>query len=151
VTYSIVAHDRESGTLGVAVQTCMFAVGAVVPWARPGVGAVATQAFGEIAYGARCLDAMGAGMSAADALAHARAADDASAFRQVGVVDAQGRADAFTGDMCIDFAGHHVGDGFAVQANMMASADVWPAMADAYASASRELAERLLKRSKPGS
>ncbi len=144
MTYSIVARDPETGALGVAVQTCMFAVGAVVPWARAGVGAVATQAFGEPAYGPRCLDALAAGASAAPALAEARAADPGDAMRQVGVVDARGTAAAFTGDLCVGFAGDLVGAGYAVQANMMATPQVWSAMASAYEAAAGPFPHRLL-------
>jgi uncharacterized Ntn-hydrolase superfamily protein len=144
MTYSIVARDPESGALGVAVQTCMFAVGSPVPWARAGVGAVATQAFSERAYGWRCLDAMAAGRSAEAALASARDVDPVSVMRQVGVVDAEGSSAAFTGEFCIDHAGHRLGAGYAVQANMMASPDVWPAMAAAYESAPGPFADRLL-------
>jgi len=144
MTYSIVARDPESGALGVAVQTCMFAVGATVPWARAGVGAVATQAFAERAYGRRCLEAIAGGASAEDALASARAADVGAAMRQVGVVDAGGSVAAFTGELCVDHAGHRLGSGYAVQANMMASSDVWPAMAAAYETASGRLPARLL-------
>src|SRR4249919_868096 len=129
MTYSIVARDPETGELGIAVQTCMFAVGSVVPWAKPGVGAVATQAISEIAYGPRCLDAMSGGLSAVDALAQARTADPADALRQVGVIDARGISAAFTGGLCIDHAGHRCADGYAIQANMMAGPEVWPAMA----------------------
>jgi uncharacterized Ntn-hydrolase superfamily protein len=132
VTYSIVARDPQTGLLGVAVQTAMFAVGSTVPWALAGVGAVATQAIAEPAYGTRCLDALQAGASAQGALDQAITADQAALLRQVGVVAAGGSAAAFTGEWCIDEAGHVVGDGFAVQANMMASPDVWPAMAAAY-------------------
>src|SRR3954454_14678158 len=99
MTYSIVARDPETGQLGIAVQTCMFGVGRIVPWAIAGVGAVATQAMSEPAYGPRCLDAMASGTSAGDALAEARELDPGSAVRQVGVVDATGRADAFTGEL----------------------------------------------------
>src|SRR5438046_2304279 len=98
MTYSIVARDPVSGALGVAVETCMFAVGAIVPWARAGVGAVATQAMGEPAYGPRCLDALEGGASATDALAAAQAADPAAFLRQVGVVSADGSVAAMTGD-----------------------------------------------------
>src|SRR4051794_15013028 len=144
MTYSIAARDSATGELGVAVQTCMFAVGTIVPWARPGLGAVATQAIAEAAYGWRCLDALATGMSAHDALAEARAADEGAALRQVGIVDANGNADAFTGELCIDFAGHHTGDGYAVQANMMASPAVWPAMAEAFEHARGTLAQRFI-------
>jgi uncharacterized Ntn-hydrolase superfamily protein len=135
MTYSIVARDPQTGALGVAVETCMFAVGSIVPWAQAGVGAVATQAIAERAYGPRCLRAMGEGASASDALETAMAADPASFLRQVGVVSAAGDVGAMTGEWCIDHAGHLLGDGFAVQANMMASRAVWPAMADGYTAA----------------
>ena len=144
MTFSIVARDPATGQLGVAVQTCMFAVGGVVPWARAGVGAVATQAIAEAAYGPRCLDAMAAGSGAADALAAAQAQDPMVALRQVGVVDAAGTSAASTGELCVDCAGHLVGDGFAVQGNMLASTEVWPAMAEAYQSAGDEFPRRLL-------
>ena len=144
MTYSIVARDPDSGALGVAVQTCMFAVGAIVPWARPGVGAVATQAAGEPAYGPRVLDAISGGASAADALASAREMDPLAGFRQVGVVGGDGNVDAFTGEYCIGFAGHQLGDDYAVQANMMASPEVWPAMAAAFEGSSGPLAGRLM-------
>jgi len=144
MTYSIVARDPETGQLGVAVQTAMFAVGSIVPWARAGVGAVATQSFAEAAYGPRCLDAIAAGKNATDALDAATAADPMAVLRQVGVIAADGSAASTTGALCIDHAGHIVGDGFAVQANMMSSPDVWPAMASAFAESSGPLARRLL-------
>jgi uncharacterized Ntn-hydrolase superfamily protein len=145
MTYSIVARDAGSGQLGVAVQTAMFAVGAVVPWARAGVGAVATQAIGEPAYGPRCLDLMASGESASAALEAAVSMDAMSPLRQVGVVGADGSAAAFTGELCIDHCGHLIGDGWAVQANMMASAEVWPAMAAAFeGSRTTSLSRRLL-------
>jgi uncharacterized Ntn-hydrolase superfamily protein len=144
MTYSIVACDPATGELGVAVQSAMFGVGAIVPWARPGVGVVATQAIAEAAYGPRCLDAIAEGSSAAEALGKAAAADTAGFLRQVGVVAADGTVAATTGEYCIDHAGHLTGEGFSVQANMMASPQVWPAMADAFTSAAGPLARRLL-------
>ena len=144
MTYSIVARDHETGALGVAVQTAMFGVGSVVPWARAGVGAVATQAMGEPAYGPRCLDALASGSSADAALDAAQAADVMPPLRQVGVVGADGTAAVGTGELCIDHAGHVVGDGFTVQANMMSTPEVWPAMAAAFADSSGPLARRLL-------
>jgi uncharacterized Ntn-hydrolase superfamily protein len=144
MTYSIVARDESTGQLGVAVQSCMFGVGAIVPWARPGVGVVATQAFAEPAYGPRCLDALAAGAGAAEALDRARGADPMAVLRQVGAVAADGSAAAFMGEVCIDHAGHIEADGFTVQANMMASAGVWPAMASAFSEAQGPLAHRLL-------
>jgi len=144
MTYSIVARDPRTGELGVAVQSAMFGVGAIVPWARPGVGAVATQAMAEAAYGPRCLEEIAAGASAAEALATAASADAAGFLRQVGVVAADGTVAAATGEYCIDHAGHLTGQGFTVQANMMASPHVWPAMAEAFASATGPLTRRLL-------
>lgn len=144
MTYSIVARDPATGSLGVAVQTCMFAVGSIVPWAQAGVGAVATQAIAERGYGPRCLNALADGASATDALARATAADPAPFLRQVGVVSATGDVAAMTGEWCIDHAGHLLGDGFVVQANMMASTDVWPALADAYSTATGPFPRRLL-------
>ncbi|HVC70890.1 MAG TPA: DUF1028 domain-containing protein [Acidimicrobiales bacterium] len=144
MTYSIVARDPESGQFGVAVQTCWFSVGAIVPWAIAGVGAVATQAMVELAYGPRCLDKLVTGADARRSLDAVRAGDEASGLRQVAVVDGGGGVSAFTGDLCIDFAGHQTGDGYSVQANMMASADVWPAMADAFETGKGPFPERLL-------
>ncbi|HUA34260.1 MAG TPA: DUF1028 domain-containing protein [Candidatus Binataceae bacterium] len=143
-TYSIVARDAASGEMGVAVESHYFAVGSVVTWAEAGVGAVATQALAEPSYGKLGLDLMRAGKSAPDALAGLVASDGASAIRQVAMVDAQGRAAAHTGAMTIAEAGHIVGDGFSVQANMMLHATVWPTMAEAFKSAKGELVDRLL-------
>ena len=144
MTYSIVARDPATGELGIGVQTCFFAVGSVVPWARPGVGVVATQAIAERAYGPRCLDALASGAAAGEALARARAADPGAALRQVAVVGADGTAAVETGEMCLDHAGHVAGDGWSAQANMVASPDVWGAMAAAYEATSGPLARRLL-------
>jgi uncharacterized Ntn-hydrolase superfamily protein len=144
MTYSIVARDDSTGDLGVGVQTAMFAVGSIVPWVRAGIGAVATQAIGEPAYGPRCLDALAAGSTASEALATARADDPLVELRQVGVVGADGSVATATGTLCIDHAGDIVGEGFAVQANMMSTPDVWPAMAAAFTGSSGPLARRLL-------
>jgi len=143
-TFSIVARDPQSGHLGVAVQSHWFSVGGLVTWAEAGVGAVATQALVEVSYGPLGLTLMRAGKSAPEALAALLAADDGRDLRQVAMVDAQGRVAAHTGSRCMADAGHETGEGFSVQANMMASADVWPAMAAAYRSATGDLAERLL-------
>jgi uncharacterized Ntn-hydrolase superfamily protein len=145
MTYSIVARDPDSGAFGVAVQTCWFAVGAIVPWAIAGVGAVATQAMVEVAYGPRCLDKLVAGVGARQALDDVRADDDSADVRQVAVVDASGGVSTHTGALCIDYAGHHTGPQYSVQANMMASARVWPAMAEAYENATGSFPERLLQ------
>jgi uncharacterized Ntn-hydrolase superfamily protein len=144
VTYSIVARDPDSGQLGVAVQSKYFSVGSVVPWAQPGVGAVATQSFAEAAYGPRGLELMASGVPAAEALAQLVAEDELRDRRQVGVVDGQGNAAAHTGERCIAEAGQHVGTGFTCQANLMLKPTVWDAMADAYQATPGDLAERLL-------
>ncbi|WP_141330630.1 DUF1028 domain-containing protein [Myxococcus sp. AB025B] len=143
-TYSIVARDPATGDLGVAVQSHWFSVGATVPWAEAGVGAVATQSFVDPSYGRLGLDLMRAGRPAPDALKGLLAADSASQVRQVAMVDAQGRVSAHTGSSCIAAAGHLVGEGFSVQANMMQKDTVWPAMAKAYRASKGDLAERML-------
>jgi uncharacterized Ntn-hydrolase superfamily protein len=143
-TYSIVARDPVTGDLGVAVQSHWFSVGASVPWAEAGVGAVATQSFTEPSYGALGLALMKAGKSAPEALKALLAADPDREVRQVAMVDAQGRAAAHTGAKCIQAAGHEVGEGFTVEANLMDQATVWPAMAKAFRSAKGDLADRLL-------
>ena len=143
-TYSIVARDPSSGELGVAVQSHWFSVGSVVSWARPGVGAAATQSVAEIAHGPGALDAIARGMDAAAAIAAVLADDEQAGYRQLGVVDAQGKAAAHTGEACIPWAGQVVGDGFACQANMMAGDTVPAAMAQAYSEAEGDLATRML-------
>ena len=143
-TYSIVARDPESGALGVAVQSHWFSVGSVVSWARAGVGAVATQSIADPAYGPNALDLLEQGVSPQDALDRLTGEDQRQAFRQVAVVDAHGRVATHTGASCMAYAGHDSGDGFSVQANMMASAEVWPAMARAFDASSGPLARRLV-------
>jgi uncharacterized Ntn-hydrolase superfamily protein len=144
ITYSIVARDPDTGELGVAVQSHWFSVGSLVPWCRPGVGAVATQASLEVSYGPRGLDLLAGGADPATALAELIAADPLSATRQVAIVDAAGDAAAHTGDQCMPFAGYVTGDGVCCQANIMASADVWPAMLEAFETATGPLSARLM-------
>lgn len=144
-TYSIVARDATTGELGVAVQSHWFSVGSAVSWAEAGVGAVATQSFIDPAYGKLGLDSMRVGKSAPDTLAGLVASDSGRDVRQVAMIDAQGRVDAWTGEKSIAAAGHQVGNGFSVQANLMLSAEVWPAMARAFETASGDLAERMLQ------
>jgi uncharacterized Ntn-hydrolase superfamily protein len=143
-TFSIVARDPVTGDLGVAVQSHWFSVGSAVPWAEPGVGAVATQSFTEPSYGPLGLALMKAGKSAPEALKALLAADADREVRQVAMVDAQGRSAAHTGAKCIQAAGHEAGDGFTVEANLMDQATVWPAMARAFRGAKGDLADRLL-------
>jgi uncharacterized Ntn-hydrolase superfamily protein len=143
-TFSIVARDPVTGELGVAVQSHWFSVGALVTWAEPGVGAVATQSFAEPAYGPKGLALMRDGTPAPDAMAKLVAEDPQAAVRQLGFVDAQGRAASHTGARCIQNASSLVGDGFAVQANIMANANVVPAMKAAFEAAKGDLADRML-------
>jgi len=143
-TYSIVARDAATGQIGVAVQSHWFSVGPIVPFAEAGVGAVATQSFVDTSYGPLGLELMRAGRAAPEALAALLAGDSGRDVRQVGMVDAQGRVSTHTGRLCIPAAGGQAGEGYAVQANLMERASVWPAMARAYESAPGDLAERLL-------
>ena len=143
-TYSIVARDPVTGDMGVAVQSHWFSVGPVVAWAEAGVGAVATQSFVRVAYGPEGLAAMRAGEDPAQALARLVATDNSREVRQLAFVDAKGRVAAFTGERCIYAAGHQTGDGYSVQANLMESPTVWPAMAAAFEAAEGPLAERML-------
>ncbi|MEO8207934.1 MAG: DUF1028 domain-containing protein [Chloroflexota bacterium] len=144
MTYSIVALDPVTGELGVAVQSRWLAAGAIVSWARPGVGAIATQSFVDARYGMVGIDLLAAGRVPADLLAELLAADSDPSVRQVGIVDASGRTAAHTGADCVAFAGHLEGPGVTVQANMMERATVWPAMLAAYESTNGDLAERLV-------
>jgi uncharacterized Ntn-hydrolase superfamily protein len=137
-TFSIVAHDPVTGELGVAVQSRYFGVGTVVPWAKAGVGAVATQAYAKLAYGPDGLKLMAAGKSPREALDELTQADGKRDIRQVGMVDATGRVAAFTGNECMAWAGHHEGKGFTVQGNLLAGEAVVPAMAEAFEKARAE-------------
>ncbi len=143
-TYSIVARDAETGQLGVAVQSHWYSVGPVVPWAAAGVGAVATQSLVDISYGPLGLELMRAGRSASQALTALLAADTLAAIRQVAMVDVSGEVAVHTGGRCIAAAGHQSGADYSVQANLMLSDAVWPAMAQAYEASSGDLAERML-------
>jgi uncharacterized Ntn-hydrolase superfamily protein len=143
-TYSIVARDAATGEMGVAVQSHWFSVGSIVTWAEAGVGAVATQSFVDPGYGMRGLDLMRKGISAPAALKQLVGVDPQPDGRQVAMIDAQGRVDAYTGKAAVAAAGHQVGSGFSAQANMMANDKVWPAMARAYETAKGDLADRLL-------
>ncbi|TAK18666.1 MAG: DUF1028 domain-containing protein [Acidobacteria bacterium] len=143
-TFSIVARDAATGEIGVAVQSHWFSVGSVVPWAEAGVGAVATQSFVDPSYGRDGLALMRGGASAPDALKALIAKDAGKDVRQVAMIDAQGRVDAWTGAKDIPAAGHIIGKGYSVQANLMANATVWPAMSKAFEAAKGDLADRML-------
>jgi uncharacterized Ntn-hydrolase superfamily protein len=143
-TYSIVARDPDSGELGVAVQSHWFSVGPLVPWAEPGVGAVATQSFVDPSYGPLGLELMRAGKTAHRALTALVEADAHPEVRQVAMVDAAGNVAVHTGTGAIEAAGHETGPGYSVQANLMLSETVPAAMASAYETADGDLTERLL-------
>jgi len=143
-TFSIVARDPDTGELGVAVQSHWFSVGPIVAWAEAGVGAVATQSFVDPSYGKNGLDLMRGGKSAPDTLKELLGKDDAKEVRQVAMIDAQGRVEAWTGRNDIQAAGHIVGKNFSVQANLMLNEKVWPAMARAFENTKGDLADRML-------
>lgn len=140
MTYSIVAFEPATGQLGAAVQSHWFSVGPIVPWAWPGVGAVCTQSIAEPAYGPGLLERLAGGSGPQAALDAMLAADAGSALRQVAVIGAGGATATHTGASCVAFAGHATGPDFSVQANMMASPEVWPVMATAFENADRALA-----------
>jgi len=144
MTYSIVARDKDTGELGVAVQSHYFQVGPVVPWAIAGVGAVATQSMVNVSFGPLGLDYLKAGYSAEQALKALLAADTEPQSRQVSIVDAIGNVATHTGAKCIPAAGHRTGDGFSVQANLMEKDTVWDAMFEAFTNTHRPLPERML-------
>ncbi|HMI31712.1 MAG TPA: DUF1028 domain-containing protein [Candidatus Limnocylindrales bacterium] len=143
-TFSIVARDPETGDLGVAVQSHYFSVGPIVPWAEPGVGAVATQSLVEVSYGPRGLQMMSSGRGASQTLKELLEQDPNREVRQVAMIDARGDVAAHTGKKCIPAAGDHVGKQYSVQANLMENNRVWPAMARAYENTRGDLATRLL-------
>jgi uncharacterized Ntn-hydrolase superfamily protein len=143
-TYSIVALDPATGELGAAVQSHWFSVGSLCTWARPGIGAVATQSVVEPAHGPHALDRIADGANAHDALAELIAADPLGAVRQVGVVDAASNVAVHTGPDCIPCAGDALGPHWSCQANMMARDTVPAAMSAAFGNAEGELADRLM-------
>ena len=143
-TFSIVASDLDAQEWGVAVQSKFLAVGALVPWARAGVGAVATQSYAKVSFGPNGLELMAGGLSATETLARLLEADEGRARRQVGLVDAQGQPATFTGDECHDWAGGLTGRTYAAQGNILVSAATVEAMARTFEAAQGELADRLV-------
>ena len=144
MTYSIVARDRQTGEFGVAVESHYFQVSPSVPWALAGVGAVATQSRVNVSYGPLGLELLQAGYTAEQALKALTAGDPLAEARQCAIVDANGGVAVHTGTKCIPAAGHHIGDGFSCQANLMEKDTVWAAMALAYTSTDAPLAERMM-------
>lgn len=143
-TFSITAYDPNTGEVGVAVQTHQMSVGRIVTWARPGVGAVATQSLANVSYGPRGLTLMADGVAPADAVRLLTEDDPDASHRQLAMINAQGEGHAFTGEHCIVYAGHHIGEGYTVQANMMNGPDVISAMREAYEGADGDLAAQMM-------
>lgn len=143
-TFSIVALDPGSGEIGVAVASKFLAVGAVVPWAQAGVGGIATQAWANLSYGPQGLRLLASGEAAEAALRRLVGPDENREHRQVGVVDAHGRAAAWTGRECLPWAGHRLGEGFTCQGNILVGPNVVEAMAVTFARTPGPLPERLL-------
>jgi uncharacterized Ntn-hydrolase superfamily protein len=143
-TYSIVALDEKTGELGVAVQSHWFSVGSLVPWAKAGVGAVATQSFVKVDYGPDGLKLMEGGMSAESALNKLVLEDEGEAVRQVAMIDMKGNVATHTGEKCIYAAGHQIGKNYSVQANLMENETVWPAMAKAFENTEGDLADKMM-------
>lgn len=143
-TYSIVAYDEDSNQLGVAVQTHQVGVGRMVPFLLPGVGAIATQSLVNVGFGSMALTMLAEGVSAPDVVAGLIASDPERNRRQLAVVDASGKAGAYTGDGCIPHADHYTGKGYSVQANMMTNDTVIPAMREAYEKSKEDLAGRMM-------
>jgi uncharacterized Ntn-hydrolase superfamily protein len=143
-TYSIAACDLEAGQWGVATQSKFLGVGSVVPWAVPGVGAIATQAYANPRYGPDGLELLREGLSADEAVERLTAADDGRDHRQLGIVDAQGRSASYTGSECMDWAGGRTGGGYAAQGNILVSAETVDSIAETFEGSNGPLAERLL-------
>ncbi|WP_430789824.1 DUF1028 domain-containing protein [Virgibacillus flavescens] len=145
MTFSIVGFDPVTKELGVAVQSKFLGVGSVVPWAKAGVGAVATQSYANPAYGPDGLKLMEGGNTAQETVDLLTSQDEGKPLRQVGVVDAKGNSATFTGDQCFDWAGGKAGTCYAAQGNILVGADTVEAMANTFEDAPGTLAERLLK------
>ncbi|MFQ5575597.1 MAG: DUF1028 domain-containing protein [Anaerolineae bacterium] len=143
-TFSIVGFDPSTGDLGIAVQSKFIAVGAVVPWAKAGVGAIATQSYANTAYGPQGLALLARGRSAQETINALTAADDDRALRQVGIVSARGDAASFTGESCHDWAGGIVGDHYCCQGNILVSDQTVQAMAATFEATTGSLADKLL-------
>ncbi|MBI5154000.1 DUF1028 domain-containing protein [Candidatus Poribacteria bacterium] len=144
-TFSIVGYDPETGELGVAVQSKFFAVGSVVPCAKAGVGAIASQAFGNTTFGPRGLKLLEEGLTVQETLDLLLATDPDREHRQVGIVDAQGNSAAFSGTMCMPWAGHISGKNFTAQGNILVGRETVEAMAKAFEETEGMLGEKLLR------
>ncbi len=143
-TFSIVAFDPANGDIGIAVESKFLSVGAVVPWAQAGVGAVATQSWANTAFGPLGLEMLQHGLTPDQAGAALLAGDSNADHRQFGIVDAQGRAFTYTGSACFAWAGGRTGPNYAAQGNILAGSQVVDALANAFEATSGDLAERLV-------
>jgi uncharacterized Ntn-hydrolase superfamily protein len=143
-TYSIAACDLEAGQWGVATQSKFLAVGSVVPWAEPHVGAIATQAYANPRYGSEGLVLLADGLSAEQVVDKLTSADEGRNHRQLGVVDREGRSASFTGEECLEWAGGRTGPCYAAQGNILVSGETVDALAETFEGSSGPLADRLL-------
>lgn len=143
-TYSIVARDPYTGEMGVAVQSHWFSVGSIVSWGEAGVGVVATQSFVNPSFGIRGLDLLKAGKSPQEALDELISSDEGRDVRQLAILDSKGRSASYTGSKCIPEAGNIAKENYSVQANLMLSSNVWPAMSEAFEKSTGPLAERMI-------
>jgi uncharacterized Ntn-hydrolase superfamily protein len=144
MTFSIVARDPQTGELGIAVQSKFLAVGAVVPWAKAGVGAIATQSWANTSYGPRGLELLASGLSAAETMARLTGEDDGRASRQVGIVGAGGAPATYTGDDCYPWAGGIAGEHHCCQGNILVGEETVLAMARTFEETQGYLCDRLL-------
>lgn len=149
-TFSIVGFDPETEEIGIAVASKFLAVGAVVPWAKAGVGAVATQSYANTTYGPEGLDLMASGLGAPDALDNLVSTDSDKERRQVGIVDAKGASATFTGKECIAWAGGKAGKYYACQGNILIGEETVTAMAETFDQTGGALAVRLVRALKAG-
>ncbi|MFN8177517.1 MAG: DUF1028 domain-containing protein [bacterium] len=144
-TFSIVGYDPQTKELGVAVQSRFFAVGSVVPWAKAGVGAIATQAFGNTTFGPKGLGLLAGGATPEETMKALLADDEGRERRQVGIVDAQGRSTSYTGKECQPWAGGVTGPNFSAQGNILVSEATVQAMAKAFQETKGILGEKLMR------
>lgn len=144
MTFSIVARDPHTGELGIAVQSKFLAVGAVVPWARAGVGAIATQSWANTSYGPRGLELLASGFSAAETLQQLISADEGHADRQVGIIGLTGTPVTYTGEKCFPWAGGHIGPDYTCQGNILVGEETVLAMARTFEQITGLLCDRLV-------
>jgi len=144
-TYSIAACDLDRGQWGVATQSKFLAVGSIVPWAEPGAGAIATQAYANPRYGPEGLALLRQGLSADEVVTRLTEADDGRDERQLGVVDATGQGATYTGVACLDWAGGRAGEGYAAQGNILVSGETVEALAGSFEQSGGSLADRLIE------